>query len=238
MAKIFTLFLLVMLLNVPVFAQIDEIKSASRSNSNLDGISGSGSGLVVDLFFNFMLSGMIETQQQKLAQKEDNPSIVSLDVILQTAVHPTDYYIVNPRVRANWGLFSTDFRLNYLIRDDIDGVQYLRTNDWQILQLNLITKKDVTLRVGGGFMQEAFNDHSAFTEWTVGVQAFPVNSKMGGAFEYRDAEPRKEVSAQALFKLFDFRALHGYFSAGAVYQRYYRSISTWGLQGGLICRLY
>jgi hypothetical protein len=32
--------------------------------------------------------------------------------------------------------------------------------------------------------------------------------------------------------------LHGYFSAGVVYQRYYESIEVWGLQGGFIFRLY
>src|SRR5688572_10091824 len=109
--------------------QVDEIKKESASHSEArsgrsssgswlssDDSSSPGAGLMADVvvnFFTFTMGGVATWQKHRLDQKKDNPSIVSFDVILQGAVQPSTYYIVQPRVRANWGLFSTDFRLNY-----------------------------------------------------------------------------------------------------------------------------
>src|SRR5690349_9077985 len=104
------------------FAQVDEIKSASslhssRSSGSSDYSSDydsddSGSGFIfVDFFFTECLGGIGAWQELKLKKKEVNPTVISFDVMLQSAIQPSSYYIVNPRVRANWGLFSTDFRM-------------------------------------------------------------------------------------------------------------------------------
>jgi hypothetical protein len=61
------------------------------------------------------INGLADWQQYKLKKSEVNPSLVSLDVITQVATQPSRYYLVNPRVRGNWGLFSSDFRVNYLL---------------------------------------------------------------------------------------------------------------------------
>ncbi len=66
-------------------------------------------------FFYFMadaINGLADWQQYKLKKREVNPYLVSLDVITQVATQPSRYYLVNPRVRGNWGLFSSDFRVN------------------------------------------------------------------------------------------------------------------------------
>lgn len=241
MVKTSTKLILILLAPLTALAQVDEIKSASSKLSGggrYTDFSRGGSGFAIDLFVNLALGGVIETQKQRLEQKHEVPGMVSFDVILQTAAQPSRYYIVNPRVRANWGLFSTDFRINYLIQESIDGRKYLQTNDWQVIQFNFVTTKDITFRMGAGIMQEAYNDRHSFTEWTAALQVLPNNSKIGGAFEYRSATPRNEVSAQALVRALDYRKLHSFFSVGAIYQRYYRSVTTWGFQGGLILRFY
>jgi hypothetical protein len=135
-------------------------------------------------------------------------------------------------------LFSTDFRFNYLIEEDIDGIEYLRTNDWQILQINLITTRDLNVRIGGGVLQEAFNDRQSFPEWTAGFNYQALISRLGMVAEFRSSEPRKELSSFAQYRLFDRGSFHGFTTAGIVYQRYYGEVTTWGFQGGFMLRIY
>jgi hypothetical protein len=221
-------------------AQVDEIKSASSKSSSETSShnSSNSSGFFVDFFFNFMFSGMVQWQQQSLQKKYEIPKTVSFDIMLQGAAQPSTYYILNPRLRANWGIFSTDFRLNYLLEEDIDGVKYLRTDDWQVLQLNLVNTKNVTFRVGGGVIHESFGDGKTFPEYTGGLVIQPETKKLGGSIEYRASEPRNEISANIQYHLFDRGVLHGYATGGAVFQRYYRTVNVWGMQGGIILRFY
>lgn len=228
------------------YAQVDEIKSASKDNSSKksEGSHATDDGLGLDVFF-FLFDGLGSLQTTKIRDRDDYPSMISLDIGLQGAVKPSSYYILQPRIRANWGLFSTDFRMSYLIEDDVDGLKHIRTNDWQIVQFNLITNRFLTFRVGTGFMQEAFADHRYFNEsaFMFNVHA-PDQSKMLG-FEFRFAKdwdtgdnPRREFSVHYQHQIFEASALHGYISVGGLYQRYYNSIDVWGIQGGLVFRLF
>lgn len=221
-------------------AQVDEIKSASKSKASsheIGGGSSGGSGFLIDFFFQFMFVEVINAQQHAVSRKREIPSIISLDAMLQVAAQPSSYYIANPRLRANWGLFSTDFRLNYILEEDIDGVKHLRTNEWQVLQLNLITTRDVTIRVGGGVISETYEMKQSYPEWTTGVQIKPFG-KLGGVAEYRASEARKEVSAHFRYGFFERGKLHGYLTAGAVFQRYYQQVNVWGLQGGVVMSIF
>jgi hypothetical protein len=238
MTRIFTSILLLSVLIARISsAQVGEIKSASttsKSSENRRSSSGAGSSaFAYNFLFQVMFSEVVQWQQQKLQQRENVPTMVSLDVMLQTAIQPASYYIINPRIRGNWGLFSTDFRLNYILEEDIDGIKHLRTNDWQILQLNLVTTQNVTARIGGGIIQEAYGEKNTYTEWTTAIQIRPITSRLGGTAEYRGSEARKEVNAHVQYAFFTRGRMHAYVTAGAVFQRYYRQVNVWGLQGGV-----
>jgi hypothetical protein len=227
-------------------AQVDEIKSASKSNGRSGGGDSGGGGGGGFFVFDLFLQVIPQWQATKLQNnRERYPAVVSLDVMMQGAVKPSAYYMLWPRVRGNWGLFSTDFRMNYLIEDDIDGYQHIRTNDWQVLQLNLVTSRFFTFRVGTGFMQEAFGDKRMFSETALLFYVHAPDQSNIVAFEYRFAKdwetgvnPRRELSAQYQHELFEAGALHGYLTAGVTYQRYYNSIEVWGFQGGIMFRLF
>lgn len=235
------------------YSQVDEIRSASNDNSSSkSGKSGDGSGSndsgsgggswVIDLLF----SGIVDWQTYKLQDnRERYPSMVSLDVMLQGGIKPSSYYMIWPRIRGNWGIFSTDFRMSYLIEEDVDGYKHIRTNDWQVLQLNLVTNRFFTFRLGTGFMQEAFGENQSFSEtsFMLNVHA-PDQSKLIG-FEYRFAKdwdtgatPRTEFGIQYQHELFSSGVLHGYATAGVVFQKYYSSIDVWGMQLGFVFRLF
>jgi hypothetical protein len=227
-------------------AQVGDIKSASSSNASRGGDRGGSGGSA--FFFYFMadaINGLADWQQYKLKKREVNPSLVSLDVITQVATQPSRYYLVNPRVRGNWGLFSSDFRVNYLLEETVNGTNDLSSIDWQVVQFNLVTTRNVVGRLGAGFMKENFGGRQTFFESSVGALIQSSSKKTGVSFEYRwakdfetDITARREFSVQFEKRLIARGYWNTYFSIGGVYQRYYESISVWGIQAGLAFRIF
>jgi hypothetical protein len=229
-------------------AQVGDIKSASSSNAGRGGDRGrSGSGGSA-FFFYFMadaINGLADWQQYKLKKREVNPYLVSLDVITQFATQPSRYYLVNPRVRGNWGLFSSDFRVNYLLEETVNGTTDLSSIDWQVVQFNIVTTRTVVGRLGAGFMKENFGGRQTFFESSVGALIQSSSKKTGISFEYRwaqdfetDVTARREFSAQFEKRLASRGYWNTYLTFGGVFQRYYESISVWGIQVGLAFRIF
>ncbi|MDJ1472789.1 hypothetical protein [Xanthocytophaga flava] len=234
------------------YGQIDKIKKASHSHSPSSGKSSSGdngrsgnnSAFALWAFWQAG-KGMILWQMYQLNQKDTIPSIISLDVMPQVGIQPPDNYWLLPRIRGNWGLFSMDFRYNFLMEDDaLEGkIKSLGTFDWQIVQLNFVNTRPVTVRAGFGTMIENFGDHNAYFEWTLGGDLRLKEGKLGGGLEYRATEshfgimPRREINARVEYQLFQWHRLKGYGTLGGIFQRYYSDINVWGMQTGFIFRL-
>lgn len=179
-----TTIFIVLLATTISYSQVSDIKSASSGNSKSGGgdrrTGGNGGGALGYFFVDFLINNLGLLQQQVLQKREINRYIVSLDVIGQIAIQPSRYYLANPRIRGNWGLFSTDFRFNYLLEESLTGNQDLGTFDWQVLQLNLINTRHVIARIGGGIMQENFGGRGNFFESTSGIFGQSTNKKLGG----------------------------------------------------------
>ncbi|HYC87195.1 MAG TPA: hypothetical protein VEB86_18315 [Chryseosolibacter sp.] len=238
------IFSILLISSLATRAQVGDIKSASSSHSSGAGPRGGGEGsgqggaLMFDILFNVFFGEVIRAQQNMLERRHEVPGMVSFEAMVHAAVQPSGYYLVHPRARVNWGLFSSDFRFNYLIEEGIDEVVHIRTNDWQILQLNLVTTRNVVGRVGAGIMRESFSGNKTFGEWTGALQAHPHTTRLGGLFEYRGSEVRREVSAFGQYRVFERGAAHGFATGGAVYQKYYDRVTVWGIQGGLLFKFY
>lgn len=251
-----SLAVLLLALSTTSFAQVDAIKRASKSGSSGSSSGGSSSGEGGNISANGCANGiwltaqlgrgMVGWQGHQLQRRTDIPSVVSLEVMGQVALQPPANYLLLPRIRGNWGLFSTDFRYNFLIEDaGIDNqVKSLGTFDWQVLQMNFVNSKHVTVRLGGGLMAENFGDHNGFFEWTFGTDLRFKENKWGGGAEYRATDvsdvgvmPRREVNARMEHRLLEWKRLKGYATVGGVFQRYYNAVSVWGVQTGLIFRL-
>ena len=237
-------------------AQVGAIKGASRSNSGGGGSGSSGrssgGGGRSDggfngggaFFFFEAARGVAVWQAYKLRQRGDVPSVVSLEIMSQVALQPPANYWLLPRVRANWGLVSTDFRYNFLIENDQlgGGLQSLGTYDWQVFQMNWVTTKPVTVRGGMGFMAENFGERAAFFEATLATDLRFQEGKIGGGAEYRVAKdgtatPRREFNARVEYRVWQWRRLNGYATLGGIFQRYYDVVDVWGVQTGLIFRI-
>jgi hypothetical protein len=236
------LFVVLVLAGVSVgaFGQVNQIKTASRSGGGSRDVGGGsygGGGFAADLIFNLMFGNMVAWQQHTLEKHPFQKQLISLDAWAQGGGQASGYYIVNPRIRATWGLFSTDYRMNYLLEEDFSGVKMISTSDWQILQLNVVTAKDLTVRIGGGVIRERYEGERSFPEWTVGFQVHPLEGRLGGMVEYRGSEARQEVNGHIRYT-FARGELHPYVLAGIIYQRYYDEVNVGGFQAGIGISLY
>jgi len=242
----FTLLFFLQILTV--CAQVQSVKGASSSNASGGGSrdkGGSSSSVGMAYFVADVINVLGSWQQRKLKKKELNPSMISVDILAQAATQPSQYYLANPRVRGTWGLFSTDFRLNYLLQETANGTEDLSSFDWQVLQLNIITTRHVMGRVGGGFMKENFGGRKSFFESTYGLLLQSNSKKIGGNIEYRLAQDfdtgvvaRRELSLQFEKRISSRGYWNTYVTFGGVYQRYYESITVWGLQAGIAFRIF
>jgi hypothetical protein len=239
--------LLVFFSALGVYAQVDAIKSSSSNNSSGgERSSGRGAAGAADFFVYLLVDNIIPWQQQVLQKRTEIPELVSLELRLQTGLQPSTYYLVLPRIRANWGAFSTDYRRSYLIESNPLGpTKDISWNDWQLLQLNLVNTAAARFRIGGGIMSEAFEARQTFTEYTIALGLTSKNKIYNGEFEFRQAAdlatgstPRWELNAHLNKKLFDRKRIHGYLTGGGVFQQYYGKTNVWAFTAGLTFKLY
>lgn len=226
-------------LSVTATAQVNAIKSASSASSTegRGGASSSG-GFIADFAFQFMFSNVVGWQEQTLSKRDVQRSLISIDGWVQGGGQPSSYYLLQPRVRANWGIVSSDFRLSYVIEEDFGEARHIRTTDWQLIQLNFVTEKDVTARVGIGMIWESFGQRNSYGEWTTAIHVHPFEKRLSGVAEYRWAEARKELNGHVRYALLEKKKIHPYLLFGAAFQRYYSEVNVWGIQGGIGISFY
>ena len=245
MKRYFSLIFVLLLVSSFAFAQVDAIKKSSSGSSGGGSEKGRSSAVAAYYFINFAFRTIIPWQISTLQKRGEVPNVLSLEVYGQAAIQPSTYYVFNPRVRGNWGIFLTDFRMNYMVEDKIGGLRDLRTDDWQVLGLNVINTRRVTARISTGIMHEAFGDGNIFNESAAGLSVMSDDQRIGVMGEFRWARdystgrnPRLEGSISLQRKLFDHGHIHMFATGGATFQRYYNEINVWGIQGGFAFKLY
>jgi hypothetical protein len=246
MQRIISLTCVFFIVTLGAFAQVGDIKSASKANRSSGRSDRAGSNVSMAYFFiDFTVRTIVPWQINTLQKRGEVPNVLSLEVYGQAAIQPSTYYVFNPRVRGNWGIFLTDFRMNYMVEEKIGKPEDLRTDDWQILGLNIVNTRRVTARISTGVMHEAFGDGNSFSESVAGVSVMTDDQRRGVMGEFRWARdyvtnrtPRIEGSIFYQQKLFDHGAIHMFATGGVMYQRYYNQINVWGMQAGLAFKLY
>lgn len=191
--------------------------------------------------------------QDLLERKETIPRITSLELFVKGGYNPLEYYLFIPRIRGNWGFFSTDFRIFSIYEPVLkntngSNIDTYQTLDWQIFQLNLIVLPNFHLRSGTGFMLEqttgiSFNEHTIsadiyFDKKLAFLQPSNITSEVRLAPDYNTGEiPRLEFSAMGNYKLNNATGVNIYLSLGGMYAIYYRTVEVWALQAGLNMRI-
>jgi hypothetical protein len=253
------LFLSVFLNNL--HAQVDKIKEESDKNKNESENLGGGTGEndggsnggspcmescgeacfsgVTAFCFDLAISGMIDLHKSYLKEKDDIPLVTSFDFIPQFGYHPPSSMVAMPRIRGNWGLFSTDARFTSLIEITSNGTDFYNTIDWQILQLNVLVTKPVILRIGSGLMYEIYSKKT-FSEHSLGLDIFLEDFKYRINNEFRITPdyttgniPRIEGSTTFNYAVLQSDNIDAYVLLGVLYQNYYLYVPVWSCLGGM-----
>lgn len=257
-----TIFILLLILPLlKGFSQVDKIKEDSDKNKeDSEHLSGGNGGIggngdsgspclescgdacfasIAEVCFDFALSGIIELNKSYIDNKDDIPLVTSFDFIPQGAYHPSNSILALPRIRGNWGLFSTDFRFTSLIEITPEGSDFWNTFDWQVIQFNLLVTEPVILRIGTGFMYENYSE-TFFNEHTIGLDFFMDDYKYRIDNEFRISKdyttaniPRLEGNTRFNYAVLQEDHIDGYISIGVMYQNYYLDESMWSVLGGM-----
>jgi hypothetical protein len=253
--------------------QIDDIKKKSRENKkgnssgnksepgissgrDSDPCAASCAEACFDVFFSVAFQALIEHHAYLLKSRDIDPTVVSLDIQPHFAYGPdNDYINFLPRIRGTWGVFSTDFRLNYLAEYKDYTASLFKIAEWQVLQINITPVPEFSLRFGSGAYFENFTDSvtdpitqvksskrlkNVFNEQFISVelrmneQQFITTLEGRYAADYSNGNHVfSEINFRTNFRFIRFDHIAGYLMAGLVYQKYYDSIDLWSIQTGL-----
>jgi len=268
---------LIVLFSYSTFAQVDDIKKGADKNrsgkSNEQGItsgrgSSGGSGgdacmescvqsccdVVGSQIFQIMAAFLVEGQRAMLEASDLDPTIRSFDIDPQGAYNPKyDAYLILPRIRGTYGIFATDFRLNYLLGNNANGRETFKTYEWQILQLNLASRPHFNLRVGSGiywqnyhstvpgegYITQSFNEHQAEMSLKFDDQRYITTLAGRWAIDYQtNNNVFTEFSVVQNIQIMKSSGFRGYFSLGLNVENYYSSTRLVSVQAGLHFNLF
>lgn len=229
----------------------EKTTTESNNNSNNNSSATDNGGCLNDLFsgcistcfssaFEALIIGSIELQKEYISEKTKIQTVISLEFIPSYAYCFKGSNLIMPRIRGNWGLFSTDFRYyNILESTANNGIENYKTYDWQILELNPLITKNVKFRIGSGFMFEDFSK-TYFPEHFIGLDLLFDKDKYLANLEFRIAKdynkgstPRTEGNIRMNYRILKLDNLSGYATLGGLYQNYYSSIDLWCIQAGM-----
>ncbi len=227
--------------------------SANYDATEISTASGFGSTDACCIGIESIFSSFINHQNFLIQSKVVNPRIVSFEFFALGALpflydndsigsqfFPKSILSI-PKIRANWGLLSTEFRYANLYQRS-DGNMY-ETLDWQVLMLNIFSRREFYLRIGTGFMYEKpsftyFNEHSLSAD-------ILFTEQLSGTFDFRFSHdsktqifPRLESGIRFNYLLAETRYAQFGFTAGFLYQNYYQTDKLYLIQTGLTMLLH
>ncbi len=122
------------------------------------------------------IQGVIVAQTDMLEKKDSVPEMVSVETSFDANISKNAGFLFRPRLRANWGLFSTEARFyNLIARDSAGAYGRFAYFDWQPLMVNFFAKKAFKFRAGTGLSYEYFTKNT-YNEHTLQVEIAPVRN--------------------------------------------------------------
>lgn len=167
-------------------------------------------------------------------KKDDVPYISHFDMAFQLGVLPNQYLVYLPRIRGQYGVFGTDFRVYHNQEYRLKETDPYTTYDWQILVLNLVSVEQVNWRIASGIMVESFDgDNFTFNEHTMAFSIFPsqkitlnVEGRLTPDYE-TGIMARQEVNANVLYQLNKSENIKVNLMLGFLSARYYQAVNVW-----------
>jgi len=249
MKKYIIIFLLTIFQMSISYGQIDDIKKKGNEHNNQTNpgnndtnTDNNDSESCFSPCFNFCVSSscifigsiLDEWHKNILDNKAEDPTIVSLEVMPQVGLNnDLMTYHIMPRIRGTWGLYSTDFRYNFIVENSPGKLQFLRSLNWVIAEMNLISINEFNLRVGTGWFAHETTDNTFFhyNEQFVGIELRTFDQKINYTIEGRSAwdytfggNVYHEIGFKGSARVFEIPKVSLYVTIGANYYNYYTSV--------------
>ncbi len=261
MSKILICLCIVFAVGFQSLAQIDDIRkqadkhkndkkdddksiqgSHNNSNSN-DGAcfdaccSGCANEVVATL-----LESLLMHHQTLMARRSEYPHYLSFEVMPHVGYGKyfsdknNNYINFLPRIRGNWGVFSTDFRMNYLATYDNYKADVFKTLEWDAFLVNICADDVFKFTIGTGFLYEYYtkqyyNEHYLGIELGFDKRAFLTTVEGRFATNY-ETNMFVEASVRENIRFIKFNRLQSYLNIGFVYQNYYQNVDLFMGQVG------
>lgn len=221
----------------------ESYESSSSSESSIDSelagacietcVSACASGFF-DIFID-IVGNIGEENGEYVDYKKDDVSYIShFDMSFQLGVLPNQYLVYLPRIRGQYGVFGTDFRVYHNQEYRFKETDSYTTYDWQILVLNIVSVKQFNFRIASGIMVEnSDGDNFTFNEHTMAFSIFPkdriqlnVEGRLTPDYE-TGIMVRQEVNANILYQLNKNENAKVNLMLGVLSARYYENVNVW-----------
>jgi len=236
-------------INTELERQKKRKEEKSNSGTTYGNSSNSSSASVNSLaatfnVFGYLIQGIIFVQGEALHSRKQHPEIVSLEGSFNAGYYKNfNTVLFTPRIQANWGLFSTEFREQRLT----DASAALNTYDWQILKFN-IPIHPLTLYAGLGFTNVPIYKLTYF-EYSLGGKLRFLKEKFLTEGSYRSTEIsnggrfRQEYRFTIDYEVTSYKVKNNTRfrispMIGFVYQKYFNRINQYYILGGVNFRLF
>lgn len=172
-------------------------------------------------------------QESMLEKEADVPEMTSLEYVADANISGKGGFEFRPRLRGNWGLFSTDARFYTLAVRNTEGrYEQLSYFDWQPVMINLAARRNFKWRIGTGVSHEYFTGNN-YSEHTTQFELMPVEKLIAKA-EGRWAEDystktvvRKEANFSLEYLLKEEKHYAIFTGANASYNNLYETNPFW-----------
>ncbi|MBX9853663.1 MAG: hypothetical protein K2X86_18115 [Cytophagaceae bacterium] len=235
-----------------IYGELNKDKKSKTSNtsysssSNPDpGVSTLTGAFFIFDFFRFAGQGLYFAQKAALDARKNHREITSLEAGFYGGYYPRmDGFFYGPQVKANWGIFSTEFRQQRIV----DGTGILDTYDWQVIKFNVPTHP-VGFSTGLGFSRVPYSEIT-YLEYSVNGYVRFLKNRSVADIGYRATERnssnirfRREFKITLDYELGKFATgkqsnLRFCPMAGFTYQSYFNRINQYYFIAGLNLKLY
>ena len=226
------------------YAQVGEVIEKAKENkdgnnrSSDDDVFSSG-WFFVNIFIeltDLAIHTLPVAQRDVLSRKYEEPWLVSLETGF-TGGYAGAYNTLAfmPALQGNWGLFSSEFRLNRIF----DSSGNFQTLDWQILAFNLVNHEKVKFHIGGGFSHHQKTGET-FSEYSSGLRLFFNQRSLSPFIAVRwspdfdnGITTRFELNTQLSKRVISTENFTVNVMAGLVYQKYFETTDFYFAQTGV-----
>lgn len=222
-------------------------KTTQYDNNNYDdsddGFNGYSCGeACIPIIFDLIV-GLSDEQRRVVESDAENDRITSFQATMDAGLVPNYSKVLIPRIRGNYGIFSTELRVFDNVEKRLQTTEHYSTFDWQMLIINLSTNKAFNLSIGTGFMKENYSG-IAFHEWASTMDIYfkekwRINLEGRTATDYKTHRNiRREATGGVYYAFKQTPKLSLYASLKGYTAHYYEVVSLNSLMFGTSLTLY